>query len=217
MLLLASGCAGDLSVLDPAGPASQKISVLWWVMFGGACAISLLVAALLALVFLSPRSIARIAQRHWLIGGGIAFPIPVLAALVFFSFLQGETLLPQSARDPVRISAVASMWKWEFAYETPTGTSESADIMHMPAGRDVVIEVTSRDVIHSFWVPRLGGKIDAVPGLTNKIALRAEQTGAFGGICAEYCGVGHAGMGFRVIAYDESEFLRVIGNLGQTQ
>lgn len=214
-LLLVSGCSGDLSVLEPAGPASHKVALLWWVMFGGACAVFLLVAVLLALVFFRPTMMVRVTVRQWLIGGGIAFPMPVLMALVAFSFMQGESLLPQSASDPLRISAVSRMWKWEFVYQTPAGAVSSTDVLHLPVGRDIVIEVTSADVIHSFWVPRLGGKIDAVPGLSNKIALRADQTGTFGGICAEYCGTGHAGMSFRVVAHDDGDFSRVIGELGQ--
>ncbi|PZU74315.1 MAG: cytochrome c oxidase subunit II [Rhizobium sp.] len=215
LLLLVSACSGDLSTLAPAGPASRKVALLWWVMLGGACAIFMLIAVLLALVFFSPASLARVKTHHWLIGGGIGFPIPILTALVAFSFMQGESLLPQSGSDPLRIYAVSRMWKWEFAYETPTGEVRISDVMHMPVGRDVIVEVTSDDVIHSFWVPRLGGKIDAIPGLSNKIALRADQTGTFGGICAEYCGTGHAGMSFRVVAHTESEFSKVIGGLGQ--
>lgn len=214
-LLLVSGCSGDLSVLAPAGPASHKVALLWWVMFGGACAIFVLVAVLLALVFFRPAMMVRINSRQWLIGGGIAFPLPVLMALVAFSFMQGESLLPQSASDPLRIGAVSRMWNWEFVYQTPAGTVSSTDVLHLPVGRDVVLEVKSADVIHSFWVPRLGGKVDAVPGISNRIVLRADQTGAFGGICSEYCGTGHAGMSFRVVAHDESDFSRVIGELGQ--
>ncbi len=189
--------------------------MLWWVMLGGASAIFVLVALLLALVFFRPAAMARITTSQWLVGGGILFPLPVLVALVGFSFMQGEALLPRPEGEPLRVSAVSRMWNWEFVYETPAGAVSSTDVLHMPAGRDVVIETTSDDVIHSFWVPRLGGKIDAVPGLANKIVLRADRTGTFGGVCAEYCGTGHAGMNFRVVAHSEGDFAEVIRGLGK--
>jgi len=84
-----------------------------------------------------------------------------------------------------------------------------ADILDIPAGRTVEIMVTGTDVIHSFWVPRLGGKIDAIPGTTNRILIRADVPGRYGGVCAEFCGTGHAGMDFSVIAHDRDAWAAI--------
>jgi len=78
--------------------------------------------------------------------------------------------------------------------------------MHIPTHRSVALTLTSKDVIHSFWVPRLAGKIDAVPGRENKIWFNATEPGDYSGQCAEFCGIAHALMRFRVIAQEPSEF-----------
>jgi cytochrome c oxidase subunit 2 len=81
-------------------------------------------------------------------------------------------------------------------------------IVHIPAGEPVDFHITSRDVIHSFWIPRLGGKMDAIPGRINILRLQADAPGIYRGVCAEFCGVGHALMPFEVHAHDASEFTR---------
>ncbi len=80
------------------------------------------------------------------------------------------------------------------------------NVLHLPAGTPVDIEVTSVDVIHAFWVPRLAGKIDAVPGHVNRLRIQADQPGRYEALCNEFCGVGHAGMRFTVIAHRPEEF-----------
>ncbi len=86
-----------------------------------------------------------------------------------------------------------------------------ADVLEIPAGRNVEVFVTSADVIHSFWVPRLGGKIDAIPGSRNRILLRADAPGRYGGVCAEFCGTGHSAMAFSVLVHDEAGWARLDG------
>ena len=80
------------------------------------------------------------------------------------------------------------------------------NVLHLPAGTPVDIVVTSQDVIHAFWVPRLAGKIDAVPGRVNRLRIQADQPGRYEGLCNEFCGLGHAGMRFTVIVHRPEEF-----------
>lgn len=189
-----AGCSGRLSVLDPAGPASAGVATLWWVMFWGGCAIFLGMIALFLTLLLRPDFGQGLRPRRWTLWGGILFPLPVILALTFTALWMGER-----RSDPtMRIEAEARMWHWTFRYPDMPATT---DILHLPAGRDVEIVVTSPDVIHSFWIPRLGGKIDAVPGHTNRIVLRADTAGEYGGVCAEYCGTGHTDMSFTAIAH----------------
>jgi cytochrome c oxidase subunit 2 len=206
-----AGCATPLSTLDPAGPAATNIATLWWVMFWGATALFLLVMALLALSFLRPAAIAAIRPTHWIIGGGLILPVPILLALLIAALVLGEQLLPRAeGQAPLRIEARASQWQWRFAYPDSPGAPET-DILQRPAGEPVDIVVTAGDVIHSFWVPRLGGKIDAIPGHTNIIRLQADKPGIYRGLCAEYCGEGHDFMHFVVEAHAPSDYAAAIG------
>ncbi|OWK28310.1 cytochrome c oxidase subunit II [Sphingomonas mucosissima] len=195
MALTAAGCSGPMSTLDPAGPSAAAIAQLWWIMLAGAAAILALVLGLLALSFRPPR---QSSERLWLIGGGIVFPLTVLTALLVAGIVLGERSIP-ARTDALEVTAEASQYRWRFSY--PTGAAPTDGILHIPAGEPVTVAITTTDVIHSFWVPRLGGKMDAVPGHVNRLTIEASAPGTYLGICAEYCGTGHARHGFRVVAH----------------
>lgn len=214
--LALAGCSGDLSALDPAGPAARDIARLWWAMLAGSVVLFLLVMGLFALVMLRPEAGRRWSPRTWIVGGGIIMPVPILFVLVVFAFAQGEQHLPwRGEHNPVRIEARAHMWFWEFHYLDYPEVEPTVDVLHIPANYDVDVIATSDNVIHGFWVPRLGGKIDATPGHETLVRLYADRTGSFGGICAEYCGTGHAGMTFRVEAHTPAEFRAALGLAGE--
>ena len=205
-----TGCATPLSALDPAGPAADNIATLWWVMFWGATVLFVLVLGLVGLSLFRPALIARIKPMHWIIGGGLVMPVPILLALLVAALLLGEQLLPTpGAVRPLRVEAHASQWQWRFSYPETAGAGET-DILHLPSGQAVDIVVTAEDVIHSFWIPRLGGKIDAIPGHQNVIRLQADKPGVYRGICAEYCGEGHDTMGFSVEAHIHETYEAVL-------
>lgn len=209
--MLLAGCTGELSALDPAGPRAANLATLWWAMFFGSIALFALVLTLLALTYLRRDWVSRLTPRQWIIGGGLIMPVPILIGLLVVALLLGEQLLPKRSDSPVmRVEARASQWEWRFAYPGAAGGAE-ADILHLPAGEPVDILVTSDDVIHSFWVPRLGGKIDAIPGKTNIVRLQADKPGRYRGICAEYCGQGHDNMGFAIEVHDTLSFAAVLG------
>lgn len=201
--LLLTGCTGALSTLDPAGPRAANLAVLWWVMLYGSALLFALVIALFAMAYLRPAWVTRITPAQWIVGGGLVLPIPILILLTGTALVLGEQLLPRGDA-PLRFGAHAERWQWNFTY--PDGREMSDDVLHIPAGRPIDVAVSSKDVIHSFWVPRLGGKIDAIPGHENLIRLEADAPGIYWGQCAEYCGPGHDGMWFRIEAHTDEDF-----------
>ena len=116
---------------------------------------------------------------------------------------------PTTDENALVVEVEARRWWWEFSY--PEYDLVTANEMHIPVGRTIDVRMRSADVLHSFWVPRLGGKRDVVPGRENHIWFKADSTGVFLGQCAEFCGVAHALMGFRVIVQDPSEFQEWVG------
>lgn len=206
--LALAACTGPLSALQPEGPAARGIGTLWWVMLFAGTAIFLAVAAVLMLAFVRPAWLRRFGETRLILWGGLVVPLVILAGLVTAAFALGEQVLVVRQGEALRIEATARQWSWRFRYP---GGHETHDLLHLPAGRDVDVALTSEDVIHSFWVPRLGGKLDAIPGHVNVIRLRADRPGTYGGVCAEYCGIGHAPMRFSVEAHEEDAFARLVG------
>ena len=210
-----AGCSGPQSMLDPAGPAAQTVATLWWWMAG----FSALVLALVCILWLramrraprehTPREEQRIAAR-WIVGGGLMLPMFSIVALLAFGLPAGQRLLPgQGDAEPLRIEAIAHQWWWEIRYP---GVDESlVNEFRLPVGRPVDVHTTSRDVIHSFWIPSLGGKIDAIPGRTNILRLEASREGRLRGTCAEFCGLEHARMNLDVHVMDSADFDRWLG------
>jgi cytochrome c oxidase, subunit II len=209
---LLAGCSGELSALDPAGPRAANLATLWWIMLAGSAALFGLVMALFALAYLRTEWIGRVTPAQWIVGGGLVLPIPILVLLTGAALVLGEQLLPRG-QAPVRIEAQAQRWSWTFSY--PEGALAPGDTLHMPAGQPVDIVVTAEDVIHSFWVPRLGGKIDAIPGHVNVIRLEADEPGVYRGLCAEYCGEGHDGMTIRVEAHEAAAFAALMAGTAE--
>ncbi len=142
--------------------------------------------------------------RRWLLGGGLVFPCVALIALMLYGFGPGRAALPQApAEDAYRVEVMAHQWWWEVRYPRADGGDLiDANELHVPVGRPVRIELSSADVVHSFWVPRLGGKMDAIPGHNNVLTLQADEPGVYRGQCSEFCGAQHARMGFLLEAHD---------------
>ena len=223
-----SGCAGPQSVLDPAGPSARAIAAVWWWMFGVAVLVfaGVVVAWLLAMrqrgadpgaeARIRPepstpetRAAQRRIERRWLVGGGLLLPGVSIVALLVFGSPSGFHQLPlnlggETGPAPLRIDAIGRQWAWEMHY--PDNGARLHNEMRIPAGRPVDVHTQSVDVIHSFWVPRLGGKLDAVPGRTFVVRLQADAPGTYRGQCAEFCGAGHAHMTMTVLAMEPAAF-----------
>ncbi len=196
-----AGCEGALSTLDPAGPAASLVANLWWAMLAGTAVLTALVLGLVAIGF-KKSSRPPVSARFWALGMGVAMPLAVLTALVGTGLWMGERMQARPGPDVVTVQADARQWAWRFVQPGPQGQAvETENILFIPAGQPVNIQLTSRDVIHSFWVPRLGGKMDAIPGHRNLLRLQADAPGRYEGLSAEFSGVGYADMRFVVVAY----------------
>ncbi|QXT40237.1 cytochrome c oxidase subunit II [Gymnodinialimonas ceratoperidinii] len=207
MLVLLTGCEGLLSTVDPAGPAARRIATLWWVMLSGAGLIFLLVLTLVALPFRRAHKAGERPrqERLWIIGLGLSFPMAVLAALLAYGLVVGESLFPRDGADTLRVSAQAERWRWTFTYDAaPDIVTEN--VLHIPAGQPIDVAITTADVIHSFWVPRLAGKLDAIPGHTNVLRLEADSPGTYAGVSAEFSGAGYDDFTFEVIAHSPDDW-----------
>ena len=195
-----AGCGGPQSALDPAGPAAAAIADIWWLMFWGAVLVWLLVTSLLLLALRRRRRLSEGGGRTMIIAGGLVLPTAVLAALLVYGTLSSDRITGRGAQVAQVVLVTGRQWHWDFVYVGQDGRplAASTDTLAMPLGRMVEFRIQSADVIHSFWIPRLGGKIDAIPGRTNVLRLQADQAGPIRGQCAEFCGLEHAFMGFEV-------------------
>jgi cytochrome c oxidase subunit II len=200
-----SGCGGPLSTLDPAGPAAASIAALWWVMLAGAAALFALVVAIFALVIRRPGWGSGVLPARWIVLGGLVLPAVVLPPLVGYGLSGGARLLPLPASAPMRIEAEGRQWLWTFRYPE-FGAVTTTNVLYLPAGVPIDILVTSRDVVHAFWVPRLAGQIDAVPGHVTRLRIQADRPGRYEGLCNQFCGLGHTAMRFAVMVHRAADF-----------
>lgn len=202
-----AACNPEQSALHPAGSDAADLANLFWFMTAGGTLVwcILMGAAIYAVVGKKrPRS-ERFADRFVFVGG-VLFPTTGLAALLIF----GLALLPDWAEGDapdLRVHVVAEQFWWRLAYEDAEGIAiASANEVHLPVGATVEFVLTSTDVIHSFWIPALGGKMDAIPGRSNVLRLRPEKPGVYRGVCAEFCGSSHALMAFPVVVHEPDDF-----------
>jgi len=196
-------------LFDPAGPYAWSITTLAWGLLAMSAGVLILViAALYVALGRNDRLRSKLggAKVVWI--GGIVFPAVVLTLLLVWGLTLTRQLSASPPDDSMRVRITGEMWWWRVAYLDGGGRPliHDANELHIPAGKPVVLELESADVIHSFWVPRLSGKLDMVPGRRNAMTIQADSPGIYGGQCAEYCGGPHALMGFRVIAHPQREF-----------
>ena len=207
--------AHSQSMLNPGGPAARSISRLSWIVFVIFLVVTVVMWILIAWVAVRRRGTL---QDHapvdaeggfsWILIGGLAVPFVVLTVVFVLNVdtLSGFPMEDGAVKPEIRV--VGHQWWWEIQYlsDDPTQQFTTANEIHIPAGKMVDIELVSHDVIHSFWVPRLHGKEDLIPGQPNIIRIRADQPGTFRGQCAEYCGEEHAHMIILVVAQTPADF-----------
>lgn len=209
--VLLTACSGPYSALSPAGPFAADAAALWWAMSSFAVAVLVVVAALWIFAMRrKPKQLdeqqARRIQNRWIIGGGLVLPITSMTVLLVFGIPIGHRMLPLpvAGEQVLRIDVTGHQWWWQVNY--PDQGIELRNELHIPAGQPVDLHLTSNDVIHSFWVPRLAGKLDMLPGRTNVLRMYADEPGTYYGQCAEFCGTGHAHMKFTVYAHAPADF-----------
>jgi cytochrome c oxidase subunit II len=209
--LLASGCGNAPSTLDARGPAAASIAVLWWVLLALGTVIFLIFTAYL--LYAAVRPVPERGPR-WLVGAderyvvvwGIGVTAVVLLVVLGFTVWAGADTYRPPVEPELTIEVIGHQYWWEVRYPEAEATVITANEIHMPAGRPVRFLLTSGDVIHSFWVPQLHGKMDQIPGRTNEFWLEADEPGEYRGICAEFCAIQHAQMHFLLIAEAEEDF-----------
>lgn len=204
------GCEGPQSALDTAGAEAARTAQMFWVMLVGGALIWLAVMALAWWARRRSASAEPWPERRaiWLIVmGGFVVPTVVLAALSAYglSGLLGERIAPDEG---LRIHVTGERWWWRVRYETPGGAIHLANEIRLPLNRRTELHLETPDILHSFWVPALAGKIDLIPGRTTRLVLEPTRAGVFRGVCAEYCGIAHAHMGFAVEAMAPDAFAR---------
>jgi cytochrome c oxidase subunit 2 len=214
--LALAGCSGWQSALDPQGPEARHLAELIWI-FTAVCAavwLAVMIGLLIGLLrrktpyrqpIASPPASERTALR--VIGALAAATAVVVLALTFLSYVSQRKLYAKS--DPaVKIEITGHQWWWEVRYDEPRPDQKftTANEIHIPVGEPVRFKLQSTDVIHSFWVPSLHGKMDLIPGQVNELQIVAERPGIYRGQCAEFCGLQHAKMGMLVVAMPRAEY-----------
>ena len=169
-----------------------------------------MVVVLVAMSFGPPRAVN---ERRWTFGLGIWFSLCILGVMFAAGVWVGERILPRDD-GAVEIRAHAFQWGFRFTHPGPDGAVETVDLLILPAGQPVDMVITSEDVIHSFWVPQLAGKMDAIPGHTNRLRLQADAPGRHGGLCAEFCGLGHGVMQFEVLVVSAEDWGAALADPG---
>lgn len=220
LALLTSACGSGAdrpqSVLSPEGPIARQLDRLWDPVFAIAAAIFFLIQALTLWVAIryrrrsdddSPKQIhgSKVLEIGW-----TAAPALLLAGVGFFTVVNLVDLdrIPKGP-DVLTVEVIGHQWWWEYQY--PDSGVATANELHIPAETKVDLRITSTDVIHSFWPPKLAGKIDAVPGRVNHMVVEADADDAgktFFGQCVEYCGLSHANMRLKVVVHDAADFAR---------
>ena len=219
-LALVTSCQGSQSVLDPAGPADRAINHLWWAMLIVAFAIWLAVVVAAFWAAISRRRVTRedleplidppeaVHRRHaGIFAGLVGATAIVLLVFLIYDFTVGRALAAHPMQ-ALTIELIGHQWWWEVHYDDPDPSKIVVDAneLHIPAGQPVQIKVTSRDVIHSFWVPNIIGKRDLIPGYTSSLFLNADKPGAYRAQCAEFCGHEHAKMALWVVVHSPKDF-----------
>jgi cytochrome c oxidase subunit 2 len=206
-----AGCSNAPSTLDPQGPAAERIANLWWFLLalGGVVYLAIIVFLFIALFNRNRQNNIDAGLRpgsRIVLFAGIITPAAILLVVFGFTVATLNAIAMPAGAEQYTIHLIGHQWWWEVRY--PQAQVITANEIHIPAGRPVRVLVSSDDVIHSFWVPQLHGKIDTVPGMTNEIWLEADRPGIYRGECAEFCGIQHAKMGLLVIAEPGEQFDR---------
>jgi cytochrome c oxidase subunit II len=211
------GCTSDHGALHPGGPRAESIANLLLLFCAVSAVVYLIVIGFLMWSLFRRRAReqqqgeeSRSARPAWrLISIGVALTVAVLVTLAVADFAVERGLSAHPA-DAMRIVLTGHQYWWEVEYESsePSQRLHTANEIHIPVNRPVEFVLTSRDVIHSFWLPSLMGKKDLIPGYTNTEVVIAARPGTFTGQCAEFCGLQHAQMRLTLRAETPQDFER---------
>jgi len=224
--LAVAGCESAQSTFDAHGPAAVRIGHLEWLMTVLFVVITVIMWVLFGFAFYRRRGtlaehepIDTSGGEAWIAIGGLAIPLAVLTVLFVLGLgllrdfpihgMHGANMQGAMARSmKPDILIVGHQWWWEIHYlsDDPSQEVVTANELHLPAGKPINIRLETRDVMHSFWVPALHGKVDLIPGQPNYLRVIASQPGQYFGECAEYCGEEHARMRILAVVQSPDEY-----------
>jgi cytochrome c oxidase subunit II len=190
------------SILDPAGPHAAEITRLWWEMFTVYGLVFLLTLLLLGLALAARKRERTPLGWKFVAVAGIAIPVAILVVMLYRDLGVHQRLMRHHA--DFRVEVIGHGWWFEVRY--PEHGLIDANEIHVPAGGTVRFDLSAASMVHSFWIPRLGGKRDQLPDHDNTLHLDVPRPGVYHGICTEYCAGQHARMGFRLVAHSPEEF-----------
>jgi cytochrome c oxidase subunit II len=214
-VLCLAGCSSRTSIFNSASPNARATAQLFNFVFiiEGVVFVIVEAALIYAVIRFSRKQGSGLPKQ---IDGNMYLELTwtiipaILLAIIFFVSLNtlrtvsSATTENSTAGAPLHVQVIGHQWFWEFVY--PDQHIVTANEMVVPVGSQVIVDVKTVDVIHSYWIPELGGKIDAIPGITNQLYFQAEKTGTFSGQCAEFCGADHAQMRMTVISVTAEDY-----------
>ncbi len=206
LVMGSSGCTGGRpqSILEPAGPHAGMIATLWWEMFAVYGIVFLVTLVLVGLALIVRRKERPALGQRFVFVAGIGIPAVILIVMLI-STIRVSLRLSEGSTD-FHVRVIGHHWWFEVQY--PDHAIVDANEIHVPADSMVRFELSSAHVIHSFWVPRLGGKLDLLPDHPNHLRLQSGRPGVYEGTCTEYCAGPHALMEFRLVVHDRDDFER---------
>ena len=215
MMLLQAPHYAQQSMIDPAGTKAGAINDFWHFLIVTASIVTAIVFITLFIALAKRRRPAdpeapgeQRSLTRW-VTGSVAVTLVIIVVFLFMDFRLGRAIATPPQRTPLRVNVIGHQWWWEFQYPdsaTPGNWISTANELHIPVGRRVLLRMSARDVIHSFWVPNLSGKKDLIPGHDTETWIEADSAGIYRGQCAEFCGLQHAKMALLVIAEPERQF-----------
>jgi len=230
--LLMSGCtlfSSPQNTFAPAGEVAHDQRNLYLITMWPAVAIMILVEGMILFLVVRFRrrktDTALPPQVHGNNRLEIAWTVApiILLALFVVPVISGIVDLAKRPDNAVQIDVTGVQWAWQFSYQNPNNpdgppiAGHFGDPLHVPVGEDVFVRLHSDNVIHSFWVPKLAGKIDVIPSRTNHMWFRGDEVGTFAGQCAEFCGLSHADMRFTVVVEPRADYDAYVGGLAAAQ
>ena len=195
-----------IASLDPQGPVASDIADLFWLLLGLGALVYTLFVVLLVRGLGRRQETRPLTKRRLLLGGGVILPLVVIA-VVFTATIGTLGSMPRAGdRSRLVVEITGHQWWWDVGY--PGSGVHTANEMYIPEDEEIELRLLAADVVHSFWIPSLGGKTDLLPDKTTSLVIEAAEPGIYRGVCAEFCGLQHAKMGFTVIAVTGDEFAR---------
>lgn len=210
-IALLAACDSARSTLAPAGVEAQDVAQLFWVMLIGAVIVWMAVVGFALYISRAAHQPRGGTATRWLIlGGGVITPTVVLGALLIYGLQLMPQLRQPGSADGLRVEVSGEQWWWRVRYVRTGGARpidvELANEIRLPLGRRTEFRLSSPDVIHSFWIPALGGKVDMTPGRITTLVLEPTRAGTYRGACAEFCGASHAFMEFEAVVMQPAAF-----------